>query len=252
MSRFIDMLPFASIEPASMRIALPYLACALTLLVTVFYHAALKRRYGDAKGTWLYFAAFFTLTAAVPLLLIAAMESEPFRVLNDLGLSWGAYRIGVILVAGFIPISVAIGNSVSKTEEMKRWYPFSKQVCARADTFIVYEIGYLLLYYTAWEFLYRGILFFPLLNSLGFLPAAALTTALSTLHHIGHPKSEIFGALLGGIVFALIAAVTRSLLYVFVIHAMIGIVNDCFIYARTYRRVQNNRVARSNGSGAHG
>jgi len=243
MSRFSDLLLSVSIEPTSLRVVYPYLAGALTLLVTVFYHAALKRRYGDAKGTWLYFVAFFALVTAVPLLLIVLLERNPLRVLSGLGLSWGAYRIGLILVAAFIPISVVIGNVVSKTEEMQAWYPFSKQVCARTGSFIVYEIGYLLLYYTAWEFLYRGILFFPLVNSLGFLPAAALTTALSTLHHIGHPRSEIFGALLGGILFALIAAATRSLLYAIVIHAMIGIVNDSFIYART------DRFARISGSG---
>ena len=80
------------------------------------------------------------------------------------------------------------------------------------------------------------MLFFPLAAALGFLPAMALNTALSTLHHIGHPKSEVFGALLAGIVFSCIALWTGSVLYPIVIHATVGVVNDTFIYVRTYRR----------------
>jgi membrane protease YdiL (CAAX protease family) len=56
------------------------------------------------------------------------------------------------------------------------------------------------------------------------------------LHHIGHPKSEILGALLGGVIFSSIALVSRSILYPILIHAMFGIVNDTFIYLRNYRK----------------
>ena len=224
-----------SISPGSLRIVLPYVTVALAGMVTVFHHTVLNKRYGDARGSWIYFAVFFTLLAAVPILLILLFESEPLQVLIDLGLTAGNVRLGLALFLVFVPIALLIGHIVSKTEEMIRWYPFSKQVCARDRSFALYEIGYLLLYYTAWEFLYRGLLFFPLSGSIGFIPAVAVTTTLSTLHHIGHPKSEIWGALLGGVIFATVAALTRSILYPILIHATIGIVNDTFIYLRNYR-----------------
>ena len=72
-------------------------------------------------------------------------------------------------------------------------------------------------------------------TNLGFVPAMAITTTLSTLHHIGHPKSETWGAVLGGVIFSSIALVTRSILYPICIHAMIGVVNDTFIYLRSHR-----------------
>lgn len=225
----------ASISPTSMRILLPYIAVALTLLITVFHYSELKKHYGDAKGMWLYFASFFLFLAAVPILIVVLVENDSLKVLAGLGVGPGNYRIGVVVTLVFLPISVIIGRFVSKTPEMKEWYPFSKQVCTRDASFVAYEIGYVVLYYTAWEFLYRGVLFFPLLNSFGFLPALAITTALSTLHHIGHPKSEILGALLAGVVFSFIALLTRSFLYSVAIHAMVGVSNDAFIYLRNYR-----------------
>lgn len=225
-----------SISPSSMRVLLPYITVALAGMVTVFYHSVLNKRHGDAKGSWIYFTVFFTLLAAVPIVMILLIENEPLQVLIDLGLTAGNYRLGLVLVLIFLPIALLIGHIVSKTEEMIAWYPFSKQVCARDRSFALYEVGYLLLYYTAWEFLYRGLLFFPLLRSIGFIPALAVTTTLSTLHHIGHPKSEIWGALLGGVIFASAALVTRSILYPILIHATFGIVNDTFIYLRNYRK----------------
>jgi membrane protease YdiL (CAAX protease family) len=225
-----------SISAVSIRILLPYITVALTGMITFFYHSILNKRYGDAKGTWIYFAVFFILLAAVPILLILLLEGDPFQVLVDLGFTAGKYGIGLVLVLLFLPIALLIGHIVSRTEEMIAWYPFSKQACERDATFVLYELGYLLLYYTAWEFLYRGLLFFPLLDALGYIPAMAVTTLLSTLHHIGHPKSEIWGAVLGGVIFSAIALVTRSILYPIVIHAMIGVVNDTFIYLRNYRK----------------
>jgi membrane protease YdiL (CAAX protease family) len=225
-----------SISPISLQILLPYVTVALTGMITIFYHSTLKNRYGDAKGTWIYFAVFFALLAAVPLLIILSVENDPRRVLIDLGVAVGKYRIGLLLMLVFLPISLIIGHVVSRTPEMIAWYPFSKQVCARDTTFALYELGYLLLYYTAWEFLYRGLLFFPLLAAFGYIPAMAITTLLSTLHHIGHPKSEIGGAVLGGVIFSAVALVTRSIIYAIGIHAMFGVVNDTFIYLRNYRK----------------
>jgi membrane protease YdiL (CAAX protease family) len=225
-----------SISPISMRILLPYITVALTGMITIFYHSTLKNRLGDAKGMWLYFCIFFALLAAVPILLILLIEGDALRVLIDLGVTVGNYKIGLVLAAVFVPISLLIGHVVSRTEEMIAWYPFSKQVCARDRSFALYEVGYVLLYYTAWEFLYRGLLFSPLLKGFGFVPAMAITTSLSTVHHIGHPKSEIVGAVLGGVIFSLIVLLTRSILYPIVIHAMIGVVNDTLIYLRNYRK----------------
>jgi membrane protease YdiL (CAAX protease family) len=218
-----------------MQILLPYIAAALAALITVFYHSDLKRRFGDAKGMWLYFSLFFLFFVALPTLIVVLVEPIPLRVLSELGVGPGNYKVGVPLMLLFLPITVLIGHFTANSPGMKEWYPLSKEVCARDGTFVAYELGYILLYYSAWEFLYRGILFFPLLNGFGFLAAMAITTALSTLHHIGHPKLEIVGAACAGVVFCIIALLTRSILYSIVIHALTGVSTDTFIYLRNYR-----------------
>lgn len=235
MRDFSKVVLYASITPISMQILLPYIAAALAALITVFYHSDLKRRFGDAKGMWLYFSLFFLFFVAMPTLIVVLVEPNPLQVLSELGVGPGNYKVGIPLLLLGLPITVLISHFAANSPGMKEWYPFSKEVCARDGTFVAYELGYILLYYSAWEFLYRGILFFPLLNGFGFLAAMAITTALSTLHHIGHPKVEIFGAVFAGIVFSIIALLTRSILYSIAIHALTGVSTDTFIYLRNYR-----------------
>jgi membrane protease YdiL (CAAX protease family) len=101
--------------------------------------------------------------------------------------------------------------------------------------FIGYELGYFLFYYTAWEFIFRGVLFFPVAASAGLLPALAVSTIASTLFHIGHPETELYAALGAGFVFGLAAWGAGSFLYVIPIHAAVGIATDAFIYRRAAR-----------------
>ena len=220
----------------SFQILLPYVAVALTTLITAFHPSVLQKRFGDSRGVWLYFVLFFLFLLAFPVLVIILAESRPQLVLTSLGLRFGNYRIGLLLMLVGLPIAVLFGYLASLRPEIKEWYPRSKDVCARRNTFIAYEAGNILLYYTAWEFLYRGFLFFLLLHSLGFLQAMAITTAMSTLHHIGYPKSETVAALFAGFIFSVIALYTQSVLYPFAIHAIVGLSTDTFIYLRHYRQ----------------
>jgi membrane protease YdiL (CAAX protease family) len=47
--------------------------------------------------------------------------------------------------------------------------------------------------------------------------------------HIGKPADEIYGAILGGVVFGFVALRSRSLLYVILIHWVLGVALDLFI-----------------------
>jgi membrane protease YdiL (CAAX protease family) len=142
----------------------------------------------------------------------------------------------LIIAAGGAPLAVLAGFIGSRDARLRRFYPFSKSACRSARTFIVFEAAYLFLYYAAWEFYYRGILFFPLIPVLGLVPALALQTIVSTLHHLGHPPSELFASLAAGVVFGLIAYFTGSFLYTIFLHGLTGISTDTFIFLRRYLR----------------
>jgi len=111
---------------------------------------------------------------------------------------------------------------------MQEFYPFSKEAMKSPGRFVVYESAYVVLYYLAWEFTFRGVLLFGLLALLpqtlaGVLTAVLLQTIVSTVFHIGHPDSEILGAFIFGLFSGLVTAATGSFLYALVLHALAGI-----------------------------
>ena len=182
----------------------------------------------------LYFASFFVLFFAVTCGLIFVIAQAPFLFLKEAGFTFGNWQRGLLIAVIGLPLTILAGFIGSRDPKLREFYPFSKKACSNPRKFIVYEIAYLFLYYLPWEFLYRGILFFPFVSTLGLIPALSLQTMLSTLYHIGHPDSEILASLVAGFLFGGIAYVTGSFLYTFILHALVGISTDFFIYRRDF------------------
>jgi membrane protease YdiL (CAAX protease family) len=223
------------LEPLSARILFPYLAAALTLAASLLHHRRLRSILGDARGMRVYFWSFFALFLVVPSIIIAAVEPRPLEAFALFGVQPGNWPFGLLLVGIAIPVVAYLCWNYSKDPGLREQYPFSKDACKDDRTFALYELGYAGLYFTSWELLYRGLLFFPLAHMLGFLPAAAITTALSMLHHIGHPEWEIAGALGGGMFFSIVVFLTGSVFYPLAIHILLGVGDDYFIYRRYHR-----------------
>lgn len=86
-----------------------------------------------------------------------------------------------------------------------------------------------LLFYTAWEFFFRGFLLFGLQKDFGIWAAICIQTIPSCLWHIGLPTGEIFASIAAGILFGILAVRTRSILWAFLLHLLIGVGTDLFI-----------------------
>jgi membrane protease YdiL (CAAX protease family) len=213
-----------------------YLAVAFPLIMTRFHHRTLRRKHADYQAFLLYFAAFSALFLAVPILIIVAAAPSPREFLASVGLTFGQAGKGLLVTAAALPVAILSAVIGSRDPVIKAQYPFSKEACSSLRKFLVYEACYLGLYYLPWEFLFRGLLFFPLLAAFGLVPALAVQTIISTVYHFGHPDMEILGALGGGLFFGFVAYTTGSFLYTVVLHAVVGIGNDTFLYYRHYRR----------------
>ncbi len=215
------------------------LAAGLTLLASVLSLRAWRKRCaGDLAAALSYFASFFLLCFAAPLAWLL-IKGEPAPA--SLGLALGNWRAGLILVLIGAPVAVLAHFTGRKS--MGDFYPFSKQAMASPVSFLGYETAYLLLYYVAWEFAFRGVILFSLASLLpqtiaGAFIAIMVQTALSTVFHIGHPDSEIGAALLAGVAFGIVVLSTGSILSTIAIHAMIGIFEDVMAYTRHRRRAR--------------
>jgi len=178
-------------------------------------------------NTFWQFGVFFALVFLIPLLFIKFRLKAP---LKDFGLSLGDKKFGLAMVLVAIPFIVApliyIG---SRFPDLRAEYPLAKILLQRHDLVIWYELAYVLFYYTAWEFFFRGFLLFGLREKYGDMTAIMIQTISSCLIHLGKPESEILGSIVMGILFGVIVLRTRSIWYAFAIHAGIGVLTDLFI-----------------------
>ncbi len=129
------------------------------------------------------------------------------------------------------PVMVALSFAASKNPEFLAQYPLWRGACASPAAFAVHAASYLA-YYLGFEALFRGLVQFGLRESFGDWNAVLVQTALSTLMHLGKPTGEVYGAVVGGLVFGTLALRTRSLLPVIALHFVLGISLDLFICVR--------------------
>lgn len=82
------------------------------------------------------------------------------------------------------------------------------------------------LYLLAYEVLFRGILFVPLVPLIGLVPAIALNASVYALAHLPKGMKESLGAIPFGIVICLITWSTGNIWTAFLVHAVMALSNE--------------------------
>ncbi|KAA3611309.1 MAG: CPBP family intramembrane metalloprotease [Calditrichaeota bacterium] len=173
------------------------------------------------------FFSFFILLFVIPVIYIKSFKK---RSLKDFGLHFGNSRFGLKLVLLIVPfIIVPVIYLAAQMGDIQKEYPLLKLLHTNKEWLLYYELAYVILYYFAWEFYFRGFLLFGLSKKFGPLNAVLIQTISSCLIHLGKPDGEIFGSIVVGVIFGAIALRTNSFIYVFVLHAAIGVLTDLFI-----------------------
>jgi len=216
-------------------------AIGFTLVSSFFhYRNLLKKHADDFKAFIRYFLYFFVFLCVIPFVFILLSFTQPLETLKSLGLQFGNSKLGILIILIGIPITAFVVYISTRDPAIKEQYPFSKRACENSKKFVLYEVCYLIFYYVTWEFTFRGVLLFTLIewggeNSTGIIIAILIQAIIATVYHLGHPHMEILGALLGSVIFGIIAYSTQSILYTIFLHALIGILNDTIIYLRYHR-----------------
>lgn len=142
------------------------------------------------------------------------------------GFSLGDKKFGIIFSLLFIVVMAVPLYIGGHNPQMAAEYPLFKGLSLKhPGMFAAYE-GMYFLYYLAWEGTFRGIVLFAALREMSPMAAIVYETAITTLLHYPKPTPEIFAALIGGIVFGLVALRTRSIFWPLLCHFFVGIITD--------------------------
>jgi uncharacterized protein len=184
---------------------------------------------GDVYSRFWQFGALFVLLFLVP---FAYETIGKRRRPVDLGLGAGDWRYGLKTMGLLLPLVLVVAWAGGRMPDVRGEYPMARTLLTDRGWLLWYELAYVLFYYVAWEFYFRGVLLFGIAPYLGAVPAILVQTISSCLIHIGKPEGEILGSIVVGLVFGWIALRSRSIWYVFALHASLGVLTDLFVIFR--------------------
>ncbi len=166
----------------------------------------------------------FVSLLVVPLISCFALSIRP----AELGFSLGDLKVGAAGLLIATPIIAASLYFGCDDPEIKEYYPWAgSRLADSLGNMLLWFLVYFF-YYLAFEFFYRGFLLRGLESELGIVAAVWIQCGMSVMMHFGKPTPELIASVPAGVLFAWFAIRTRSLIYVVLLHWLIGILNDVF------------------------
>jgi membrane protease YdiL (CAAX protease family) len=133
------------------------------------------------------------------------------------------FSLGCLFVLAIIIIPLVIKNA-KKAENLKNYPQIRSKIWTR-KTMLINLFGWFI-FLLAYEFLFRGLLLFPLADSLGVWPAIAINSSLYAATHIPKGLVETVGALLFGTLICIITIISGSIWTAFMAHLIISWTNS--------------------------
>ncbi len=144
----------------------------------------------------------------------------------EYGLCWGNRVRTVRTFLMFLPFMIVIGALSGLDNSFYSVYPYNPWAGGGSLLFGIHALCYFVLYYLAWEFMFRGFIQHGMESSCGASNAVLIQIVLTTMLHYGHPFSEVLGTILGGLIWGFLVYRTGSIFSGWWQHAILGITLD--------------------------
>ena len=213
-------------QPRLKNRTIVYLTVGLVVQVLFWYFAMPGPQLAAEHEPDFDQAAYSCLISAgllllVPMTCIFLMRDDFKRF----GFGLGDISYGLKAVLFVTPVFVLFTVLGSGDEQLIQFYPLPGDVIGKnVNAFGLWILCYAC-FYIAFEFFYRGFLLQGA-DDMGLVQNFLIATACCVLIHVGKPFAETLASIPASILFAWITIRSRSFLYAFLIHFIVGIAND--------------------------
>ena len=148
---------------------------------------------------------------------------------SDYGVTWNSATTLTSLywILGLGTFVTVINFFNAKKPKSQSMYPQIRTKVWSKKLLIKYFTGWFF-YLLGYEFMFRGILFFPLVDTIGVWPAIAVNTAMYSATHIPKGQDETIGAAILGIVLCLLTLQTHTIWIALFVHVALAWTNSWF------------------------
>src|SRR5206468_570182 len=136
----------------------------------------------DSGAVIYMFASAFVLFGFIPLMIIIFLFQDSWK---NYGVTLGDWKRGILYISILLPvICIALLYPASHRGEIRAFYPLEKHIGESVSNFLALQIPRLVLFYTAWEFFFRGYMLFGVRKYVGDWLAICIQTIPSCLWHL--------------------------------------------------------------------
>ncbi len=169
----------------------------------------------------------FLFMGLLPVLVISIYLKSPL----DYGLSLNMGFETFYWISGIAVVIIPVSFLTAGNPENLKQYPQIRIPYWNRNTFLIDFMGWFM-YLLAYEFLFRGVLFFGSIPMMGLLPAIVLNVAIYALAHLPKGAKETFGSIPVGILVCYITYQTGNIWASFLIHLTMAYSNEVFAFLR--------------------
>ncbi|GEM_PF-100744 len=215
---------------------------ATAVIVTLSYYFGSRRFFRgiffDALGNdrlyslyeyLFWFGSEFVLAFLLLLVVIPVLHRRPIA---EFGLGFGDWKFGLKISLLFYVVMLPILWIASDSAEFQLVYPHAQIVKNEWELFLIYEAAFML-YFTGWEFIWRGYMLFGLERPFGGGSAVLAQMLPFVILHNGKPIMETLGAIVAGVALGALALRTRSFWYCVLTHWLVMLTIDLFSTLRS-------------------
>ncbi|MFZ1288769.1 MAG: CPBP family intramembrane glutamic endopeptidase [Melioribacteraceae bacterium] len=163
-----------------------------------------------------WFTVDIILFFGIPFLIIKYFFKQSLSKYGiNLNFNFTGFLVFGFSIIFFLPIIFYL----SQSENFIEYFPLMQSAKEDVHIFIIYEISFIIFIF-AWEFIFRGFLLFGLEEKFGIYSIFIQMIPFVILHN-GKPFIETFASIFGGIFLGYLALRFRTIIYGFLIHAII-------------------------------
>lgn len=222
-----DFVPFFTIITATLFFSIYWFIFASEKIKLNFYKKYPDNDQGTIRHVLFTKYAGFVLMGVIPAVLFLIFV--PKYTLSDYGIAFnkGTNLITLYWCLGLGAIIIPMNFFAARRPKTFGMYP---QIRAKEwDRSLVFRYSLAwCAYLFGYEFLFRGVLFIPLVDTMGVWPAIAINIALYAATHIPKGMDETIGAAPLGLVLCLITLQTGTIWVAFVVHVFLALSNSLF------------------------
>lgn len=222
-----DFIPFFTIVASTLFFGIYWFIFASEKIKNRFYKKYPHNDEGTIRHVLFTKYTGFVLMGVIPALLFLFLI--PRYSLSDYGISFskGTNLISLYWCLGLGTLIVLMNYFAARRPKTFSMYPQIRAKEWDRPLILRYSLAWCA-YLFGYEFLFRGILFIPLADTLGVWTAIAINIALYAATHIPKGMDETIGAAPLGLVLCLITLQTQTIWVAFFVHVFLALSNSLF------------------------